>query len=1339
MGRDSFSNSCTGTLFDSGGPNEDYSSLENEVFTICPEAPHACIAVEMTFYDIEPEIPFFDGDVLRFFAGADITAPLIHEVRGFGGQGGTTYEVEVNSDCLTLAFRSDALDNFPGFELNWTCSPDICEGKSIISPEVIPQLPFTQTRVSTCTAGATFRENSCFNSDFLNGPEYVYAWDAPGGQCIEVLVEGADMGVAVFDGPPQAPGTNCVAQSSTGHIRSADTRQAGRYFIVTAREYGCTTFDINVREVDCIPPPTLENALCNPLNGCTMPTLLSFEDGREDIPMDPERNAGCWLNFGKEPDYLWFSIEVQAEGDLGFILESFDQPSDIDYNVWGPFSREAVCEDPESVQRFIRNNQPIRSSYSGGPEPTGLVRTHPQFQYAITDTFDCGGSPGAIGDNFTRVIEAKQGEVYLVLLNDFGDDILDGTIQIDWSPSSPDVLEAVLPEPLWQDSFVCPGDAIQLELTGGSNAAQWLNSDGSLSCTNCPSPVARPLERTTYQVAVGNQCVQDTLNITVYVLGLNEQEDIQLCQNGSSPLNVGPALPGLTYEWEVPPGLQLSCTDCPDPILTGNTPGAYTLTARQISKDCSFEIEVSVEILPESAPEYRITENSGICLGDQLRIGGAAVPGVSYNWSSRPSGFSSQLPNPSVSPVETTTYFLEVTNGLCPLSVFDSVRIEVFAEPVISMAGDTTLCEGETYLLATHEEEPGVRYFWQGPDLPQGSTESNPVVTVRQPGAYVLTAARGDCSVQGTVSVGVRPFNLELNTRDTALCRGTTLALQAVISPEDALIDWSNEQGEILKTSTELILTPEVSQTIFVTLNTMECTLLDSVRIRVDSLPDDLSIQPVDTTVCEGVPVVLQSAVFEPSDFSSMEVVWTPLSGQQSPDTLFNLVVTPDTTTWYVRTLTNGACLDVDSARVEVILSPALELRADPEVICVGDFVQLAAVSSEALDASAWSPEESLSCTDCLTPTANPLVSTTFQFQASFQGCPVSGSIQVMVEELGSLQFPDEPVICPGNGIVLNLLSDPEATYEWTSPDDADFFSIEAQPLVSPPEDTRYQVRLNDPECGMNTFELLVEVVEPASIELIASAERICPSTGVDIFADLEGGAAGGRFRWLGSDSTEFTGQQIFVMPLQTTTYTLFYSDAAGCQLIQDQITIAVDPELEVQISTEADLPVPQGAPLELRAILVPELPTGYQIRWLENGTLLPDATGLTVLVNPPLPLENLYEVFIESPDGCVYEASLLIPTTVPQVEIPNAFTPDGDGRNDHFALLFPGTPPEVVNFRIFNRWGEIVFNQPQAQPGWDGTTGGKPQPSDVYIYVVEIRNLNGEIETLKGDLTLIR
>jgi gliding motility-associated-like protein len=87
---------------------------------------------------------------------------------------------------------------------------------------------------------------------------------------------------------------------------------------------------------------------------------------------------------------------------------------------------------------------------------------------------------------------------------------------------------------------------------------------------------------------------------------------------------------------------------------------------------------------------------------------------------------------------------------------------------------------------------------------------------------------------------------------------------------------------------------------------------------------------------------------------------------------------------------------------------------------------------------------------------------------------------------------------------------------------------------------------------------------------------------------------------------------------------------------------------------------------------------------------------------------------------------------------IPTAFTPNGDGKNDVFRPTFIG-PSAKYDFRIYNRWGQMVFETKTPGIGWDGTTRGIPQKADVYVFYLKAEgSCNGNFEQ-KGTFALIR
>ncbi len=94
-------------------------------------------------------------------------------------------------------------------------------------------------------------------------------------------------------------------------------------------------------------------------------------------------------------------------------------------------------------------------------------------------------------------------------------------------------------------------------------------------------------------------------------------------------------------------------------------------------------------------------------------------------------------------------------------------------------------------------------------------------------------------------------------------------------------------------------------------------------------------------------------------------------------------------------------------------------------------------------------------------------------------------------------------------------------------------------------------------------------------------------------------------------------------------------------------------------------------------------------------------------------------------------------PLVSPLLDVPNAFTPGRFGQNS--VILVKGFGVTVMTWKIYNRWGQLVFQSGNPNYGWDGTYKGVPQPMDVYGYTLEAQFNDGTKTTRKGDITLIR
>lgn len=156
----------------------------------------------------------------------------------------------------------------------------------------------------------------------------------------------------------------------------------------------------------------------------------------------------------------------------------------------------------------------------------------------------------------------------------------------------------------------------------------------------------------------------------------------------------------------------------------------------------------------------------------------------------------------------------------------------------------------------------------------------------------------------------------------------------------------------------------------------------------------------------------------------------------------------------------------------------------------------------------------------------------------------------------------------------------------------------------------------------------------------------------------------------------------------------------------------------------------PNGNPLSLADRINAGNPNA---KWIWN-TEIKDK-GSSIVVKYP----GIYSATVDI-DGCAATDSVTV-TKNCNINIPNAFTPNGDGTDDYFLpreLLARGLTK--FSMKIFNRWGGIVFETNSTTGrGWDGSLNGAAQPMGTYIYLIEASFLNGNTERYQGNITLLR
>jgi gliding motility-associated-like protein len=202
-------------------------------------------------------------------------------------------------------------------------------------------------------------------------------------------------------------------------------------------------------------------------------------------------------------------------------------------------------------------------------------------------------------------------------------------------------------------------------------------------------------------------------------------------------------------------------------------------------------------------------------------------------------------------------------------------------------------------------------------------------------------------------------------------------------------------------------------------------------------------------------------------------------------------------------------------------------------------------------------------------------------------------------------------------------------------------------------------------------------------------------------------------------------------------TYTVLLTaiDSGTCNIIDDTaVTIVVSNRPTAEFSHTPVVPV-QNTP----TIFTNLSTDGVRYKWLfGDGDSVVKTTRDTVLhqynatgtFNACLITYNQYECT----DTVCHEVQADV---LPLFDVPNAFTPGKFGRNGYIRV--EGFGIARMNWTIYNRWGQVVFQTNDRKIGWDGTSKGQPQPMDVYQYTLDIQLVDGSTRRRTGDITLIR
>lgn len=207
-------------------------------------------------------------------------------------------------------------------------------------------------------------------------------------------------------------------------------------------------------------------------------------------------------------------------------------------------------------------------------------------------------------------------------------------------------------------------------------------------------------------------------------------------------------------------------------------------------------------------------------------------------------------------------------------------------------------------------------------------------------------------------------------------------------------------------------------------------------------------------------------------------------------------------------------------------------------------------------------------------------------------------------------------------------------------------------------------------------------------------------------------------------------------VPSATTNYVLNITNAGCPVILKDTFHINVVQPFIVSAGNDTTIVVNQ--PLQLRATSTDVTPNTFT--WspalnLDNATIANPVAVFTTGTT-----DATYTVTGIDSTGCFASGTIHIKVynVPPDLYVPSAFSPNGDGLNDVFKPILIGMK-SLTLFRIYNRWGQVVFSTANTGNGWDGSFGGFPQDQGTYVWIADGIDYLGKIIQQKGNVVLVR
>jgi len=635
---------------------------------------------------------------------------------------------------------------------------------------------------------------------------------------------------------------------------------------------------------------------------------------------------------------------------------------------------------------------------------------------------------------------------------------------------------------------------------------------------------------------------------------------------------------------------------------------------------------------------------------------------------------------------------------------------------------DTAICENVFYLgggssgLDTNvypnkQYFPnGYKYTWSTGDTTRSFISINFPIGLPSPIATrSLTIERlYSCPTNRLVNIRHIIPQVDLGN-DTIFCSGDSLELNS----------FPNSVSQYLWNTGDTTPTIKVWSTgiYYVTVDSLSgrCIAFDTVDVLVVP-PTSVRLRS-DTLLCQGGTVTLFSL-----DTPYTAPVYTWSDGITTTPTF---TVTASGTYWLE--VLDNSCRDADTVNVTIVYDTVTVLSNDT-AICKG--ASVTAISSyDPTITYQWTPTTGMPISTIPTPLITPDTSAWYVVNATILSCVARDSFYIDVQPNPIVKLGGNRNVCEFDSIRITPIVTPgwytNYTFDWTP---GTFLDDSTAPTVifTAGDTTKLILTVSTP-AGCSISDSIIINKYNGNFASMRTDTVLCPSDSVQLFPfSTEPGMT--YYSWNPPTYIDNPNSATPVIkPITNINYDIIATSMYGCK---DTLSyaIVVNPAAVITITDSV--------------VLFPG--ETYQISPISNCTRfswappigLSDTSASNPIANPPV--STKYTVTARTENGCIAVDSISIRVNENSIiSVPNAFAPSS-AVNGKLRVILNGIA-RLRYFRIYNRWGNIVYEGENISDGWDGTLGGTPQPLGVYVYEAEAVTDQGKILRKQGNVTLLR